>query len=792
MNSGVRVSIPNNVRKMIQNIKEITGNHSDDEIYAMLKECSMDPNETAQKLLSQDPFHEVRRKRDRKKEVVNKESTEPRWKPGMQGRGNRGGRGNYSSRHIFHDKPDKGSSKIALSTKENEIIRVADDVTVPKDKLTKDTSVVASSSSVVSNKLSDLVAEKTSTAPFKENKIPTSRDVSVSKTVPPKSGGYLSASDPILTPAQDSRLPVGMISREVGSQQAAVDQIKETTPAEIKTESVPEVLVFQGDGNKVISETSRPLSRPPSNYNNRSQQAIGPQKGGPGKEWKPKPTNSFPVETHSSIKPASNIPDSKDATSEKELRIPGDRHVIIPNHLHVPEADKLGFQFGSFDATFGINSITLSGPVSDKSPSLSEASQETVEHIEEHPTRNQDMLVTADDDGFYPDHRPSSSSNVPEILSSNVGPEPIESKQETLHSIAGHQQPGIHSSSNTSFGFVPPIIGSHLAPFESNESQVPYVSRVPNFVIQPPFDPSGYYPQFFRSGADSDGRISPFHQLNKYNGDAPPPASQSSHEVGNSSMLPGSVQTTLATQAGGSSIAVTQQPLPVFRQPTGLQLPQYPPNFIPYASYFSPLYMPPPAIHQFLSNGGAYPQQPQAGYPSPQVGPQKFPLAQYKPGSNTPNLGHIGVPGTFGPYGLSAAAGYNPNPAATSGNSSSNDDLGGSQFKENNVYASGTQSEGPGVWIAAPGRDIPGTTFYNLPQGGQVAYNPTQIPHGPFTSFYHPGQPVTTGPIHPLLQQHPQAMAGGGVDMARPTSSPYPHQQQQQPQPTQINWPNNY
>ncbi|KAG0465065.1 hypothetical protein HPP92_019229 [Vanilla planifolia] len=67
--SGVsRVSIPNSVRKTIQNIKEIAGNHSDEEIYAMLKECSMDPNETAQKLLFQDTFHEVRRKRDKKKE----------------------------------------------------------------------------------------------------------------------------------------------------------------------------------------------------------------------------------------------------------------------------------------------------------------------------------------------------------------------------------------------------------------------------------------------------------------------------------------------------------------------------------------------------------------------------------------------------------------------------------------------------------------------------------------------------------------------------------------------------
>ncbi|XWS51708.1 hypothetical protein CRYUN_Cryun11dG0006900 [Craigia yunnanensis] len=49
---GSGVSIPDNVKKTIQSIREITGKqHSDEEIYAVLKECSMDPNETAQKLL---------------------------------------------------------------------------------------------------------------------------------------------------------------------------------------------------------------------------------------------------------------------------------------------------------------------------------------------------------------------------------------------------------------------------------------------------------------------------------------------------------------------------------------------------------------------------------------------------------------------------------------------------------------------------------------------------------------------------------------------------------------------
>nr|XP_043629020.1 GBF-interacting protein 1-like isoform X2 [Erigeron canadensis] len=798
--SGVRVSIPNNVKKTIQNIKEITGNnHTDDDIYAMLKECFMDPNDTVQKLLLQDPFHEVKRKRDRKKETAVKEATEPRWKPGMQGRGNRGGRGNHSSRHISHEKVDAGSSKTSLSAKGNETNKGADNGAIlptPKDKKNIQTSMVASSSIVVSDKPVDIVAEKSSTVPPETNKISATRNISAPKTSAPVPRVDLSASDPILISSQDSRLPIGTIRREIGSQQTPVDQSKETL-TETKSSSGLEVgsplmqgkthSEHQGDGNTLLSDSSRLIARPPSNYNTRPQQAIGPQKVGPGKEWKPKPISSISTQelgVHDSAEEPTipiaisveDYPSLNNDTSKNEPCIPDGQHVIIPNHLHVPETEKLGFRFGSFDATVGISSICLTEPVSDKSPLLSDDSEEIIEHIEEQPTGNQDVLVITDD-GDYADRPPS--SNVPENLStegdmsSNVAPEHIESKPDTSLPTAGHQFPLVHP--NLSFGFIPPIIGSQMAPFESNESQV-----------QQPLDPAGYYPQFIRSGVDTDGRTSPFHPSVKYNGNVPvlsSQASQSSQEVGNSIAGP----TTLAMQAGGvmqSSIAVTQQPLPVFRQPTGLHLPHYPPNYIPYGPYFSPFYIPPPAIHQFLGNG-SFPQQPQGGnmYPAQPVATQKYPLPQYKPGNNTVSSGHIGVPGTYGPYGLNPSV-YNPNPAASAGNSASNEDLGGSQFKESNVYVTGQQTEGLGLWIAAPGRDIPGS-FYNLPQGGQVAY--TQATHGPFASIYHPAQPVTTGPIHPLLHQ-PQTMAGG-VDMVGPTSSPYP---QQQPQPTQINWPNNY
>ncbi|XP_050380260.1 uncharacterized protein LOC126797630 isoform X2 [Argentina anserina] len=99
MVSGSRIEggnqiISAGVRETIQSIKEIVGNHSDIDIYWALKEADMDPNETAQKLLNQDPFHEVKRKRDKKKEVppksiVQKVLAEPRRQFESAGQGPR-------------------------------------------------------------------------------------------------------------------------------------------------------------------------------------------------------------------------------------------------------------------------------------------------------------------------------------------------------------------------------------------------------------------------------------------------------------------------------------------------------------------------------------------------------------------------------------------------------------------------------------------------------------------------------------------------------------------------------
>lgn len=47
--------IPAASRKMVLSLKEIVGNSTELEIYAMLKDCNMDPNETVNRLLAQGP-----------------------------------------------------------------------------------------------------------------------------------------------------------------------------------------------------------------------------------------------------------------------------------------------------------------------------------------------------------------------------------------------------------------------------------------------------------------------------------------------------------------------------------------------------------------------------------------------------------------------------------------------------------------------------------------------------------------------------------------------------------------
>ncbi|XP_039032601.1 uncharacterized protein LOC120167749 isoform X2 [Hibiscus syriacus] len=825
----------------------------------MLKECSMDPNETAQRLLVQDPFCEVKRKRDRKKESLNnKDSTESRWRSGSQGRGSRGGRGNFPPRYAAHETgvskssgpgKDNGTNQVAekgsvqssstsLETKTKESTMVTSPVPVMADGPTGVVAETSSAparnttnqhwenSSIVSyeygSALSPAVAINKPTIAFESGDMSgppaeSPSGCSMSTTLASSSTICVSSSDPVLVPSSDSHPPgtLGAIKCEVGGGRASAKP-NAVVPTERKLASANEIssTFMQGKmpskSSGVVknlpSASAQPssaathgssMSRPSSNYGSRSQ-VIGPQKVGSNKEWKPKPISSnvgqgsgtagtfdvptSSIEANAHLQPVSRVLDSEEATSKlqkklEELHLPQRQHVIIPDHIHVPESERTKLSFGSFDAGFGVTLSNAGCQESANSPTpLSEPSQDVDETPEEQASSNQNASATAEE-GDYSDH-PQSPAHAPEKSSSDGGvsssmPEYNENKQENALLSGGHQYSVVHTPPNYNFGHVPPI----LATIENPESQARDVSRLSSFVVQQPFDPATYYNQFYHSSADNDDRLSPFPSggnATKYNGNVavlPQQTSPTPQEGVNNLVLITASPTPVVTQGTGlmqSSIPATQQPFPVYGSAAGVHLPLYPPNYIQYAPFYSPFCYPSPAIHQFINNG-AFPLQPQAGivYPSAPAAPTtgvKFSLPQFKPGNNTSSSTHIGVPSGYGPYG-SAPAGYNPSSAATTGNSTTNEDLGASQFKESNVYITGQQSEGSAVWIAPPGRDIsslPASSFYNLPpQSQNVTFAPTQVGPGSFSGIYHP-QGVAAG-VHPLLQQA-QTMAGG-VDM---------------------------
>ncbi|KAI5384800.1 hypothetical protein KIW84_071699 [Lathyrus oleraceus] len=108
--------IPAASRKMVQSLKEIVNNIPDNEIYATLKECNMDPNEAVSRLLSQDPFHEVKSKREKKKE--GKDTTEPSRSRGTNNYNNissRGGGGGRTATDRYVGRGGGGASSTQFS-----------------------------------------------------------------------------------------------------------------------------------------------------------------------------------------------------------------------------------------------------------------------------------------------------------------------------------------------------------------------------------------------------------------------------------------------------------------------------------------------------------------------------------------------------------------------------------------------------------------------------------------------------------------------------------------------------
>lgn len=822
--AAARVSIPAAVRRTIQNIKEIAGNHTDEEVYAALRECDMDPNETAQKLLHQDTFHEVKRKRDKKKES-NKESVDPRWRPGTQGRGGKGGRGNYSSRQLSNS--SDGTGRNAPAGKENDLNPSMDKCTSPSpvnpSTETKLSTSILSSSGGLSNGPSQPLApvakysQATCHLPPSDSKglagvkgTPEEVVLDLGSHVNNSSiqalGVGTSVSDPLLTPPLQPHSHGGEIvanKHAVRSQWSAGEYKVVSDDASALPKDMPQ---SSGSSSTVLPSGSRPSS----SYSSRSQQPSGSQKAVPNKEWKPKPTNkptqaenvtrddvAVTVEVVPQSVPAPTSINKEDISSGLDKRL-GDmqlfdkQHVIIPDHLQVTESEKYGLSFGSFGTSFEQAPSFPNDHGSENSSILPEyeSSQDLEEVAEEPASSHQSASSTVEAAAE------SGQQQLTAEMTDNISPQEADNLSSTPK-VAEFDESKDTAASHMPQDSVQNTYSTLAVPPQSQGNQIPLLETSEYQVQQPNDFSANYYTQIYRPMADADGHISPFTAPGAAikSGNMPVLPSQTGQtpEELNSVMLSSSGPTPLATPTPGavpSSISIPQQPLPLFRQPVGVHVPHYQPSFIPYNQYISPFYVPPHALHHFMGNA-AFPQAPSPGSMYPPVSsavapPVKYSATAYKPGANTGSQTYAVTPGAYGTYGSNPSV-YTNNNVVASGTSAENGDVSGSQFKENNIYIAGQQSEGPTVWIPAPGRDLSAlqsSSFYGLPpQGQHLAFAPAQAGHGAYGGMYHPAQTLAGAAVHPLLQ--PSQTIAGAVEMVGPPANGY-----QQPQHAQMNWAN--
>ncbi|KAF0909858.1 hypothetical protein E2562_000171 [Oryza meyeriana var. granulata] len=787
--AAARVSIPAALRRTIQNIKEIAGGHTDEEVYAVLRECNMDPNETTHRLLNQGAFHEVRRKRDKKKES-SKESTDARWRPGIQGRGGKGGWGN-SSRQLSNSTDLTGRNAPAekeIGVNPN-MDKCSSSLPVNPNTDTKTSTSISSLSGGQSNGSSEPVASME-----KKSLAMDQLQISDSKGISDLEGECIPALDLVLTPPPEvhSHSETGSTKHAFASQLAAGEK------------------VVSSDVSMASQGTSRPSgSRPSSSCSSRAQQLSGVPKVVPNKEWKPKSTNKpahaenvicdkvpVCVETVSQSILASDSIDKEDTTSgvdkrPSDTRLSDKQHVIIPDHLQVAESEKYGLSFGSFGACFEQTASISKETESEKcSTPHCESSQEADEVLDE-PAASQQGVSSTVEMVAEPEVQ-----KLPAETGDNILPQKVDSSSSTPE-VAESDQPNDAVASH-----IPQDLVETTTPYpppQSHGDQIPSVETSESQVQQANNFSASYYAQLYRPIADFDGRISPFTASGaaiKYGSLSVMPT-QTGHAQElpqgiNSFVLPSVGSTPLATPTPGavpSSVGIPQQPLQLFRQPVGV-LPPYPPSYIPYSQY--QLYVPPPHTLPHFMGNAVFPQPPSTGGMYPPVSaavvpPVKYPTNTYKPGANNGTQTHVGNPGAYGTYDSSPSV-YTNNAVVASGTALENDDISGSQFKENSVYIAGQQSEGSAIWISAPGRDIPGlqpSSYYGLPlQGQHLAFAPAQAGHGTFGGIYHPAQAMAGAAVHPLLQP-PQAIAGVAGEMVGPPANGY-----QQPQRAQMNWPN--
>ncbi|XP_022018447.1 GBF-interacting protein 1-like isoform X1 [Helianthus annuus] len=700
--------IPPASRKMVLSLKEIVDGVTDAEIYSTLKDCNMDPNEAVNRLLSQDHFHEVKSKREKKK-VKNTTESRPR---GGGNASNRGARSGHSGPTHYNSSESSGFQ--AKPTYKRENTRVAprdaswqpptysDSVGYKSESTTVTATDGASFSQPASGyqpawlggpgqkSMADIVKMgRPQTNDYYTSSNPSQQSISHSVVVPEKQPEYdhVSPDDdwPVDQPQDESGLTSGQSNyqtnevfdhetNEVEAQDESSDE--DEIENHVDPASVTEPVYDNGPyEHNDVEEVDASLSSVSANIQKLSVQ-----------------------EEEHTVQPEEDAPS-----------------LIIPSHLQVNTADCSHLSFGSFSANINLNTDFSRPSTADHSEPINH------EYYDDGPTRN----IT--------------------------GAESYELPSPSQTSVLKQEDPEVTHGGQSQFGFPQP---SHTHTFEvtrGSESQIstPFLNDMQAAANGNPIRESDLsYSQFSVSQsmpsryADSASSIS----------DPTISMAEALKNVGLSSSQP--PQQTLATgPAGPQHLNVhpySQPTLPLGLFSNMIGYPFLPQNYAYMPSGFQPTFAGNNTYHQQLAAM----------------------LPQYKNSVSVSSLPQsAAVASGYGSYGNSTAIPGNYQvtpPAGPTGSTMSYDELLNAHYKDNSHLLSLQQNENSPMWVHGGGSRtmpaVPASAFYNLqqnqnqqqPSGFRQGQQPSQSYGGAVLNYPDFFQSQTGMSQEHQLQQNPR------------------------------------
>ncbi|KAK8664440.1 hypothetical protein V6N13_084231 [Hibiscus sabdariffa] len=802
MVSGARTEghISAGVSKTIQSIKEIVGNHSDDDIYVALKEANMDPNETAQKLLHQDTFHVVRRKRDRKKESIEHQgSMDPRKFSENEGmrfrtypeRGLR--RGGYTRtalprnavvnkefRVVRDNRVNQNTNKDAkpplsqCSTSLNEQVpmnvaekgsaRTPNNQRPVSSQSSSQTSIAPSSSHArhardansggVSRK--EISEEKRNFIPnaaLRSQAVKPNNFQAHSSTQSSSSsvvGVYSSSTDPVHVPSPDSRSSgaVGAIKREVGVVGVRRHPPKDAGKDSSETNTFSNSLV----GRDTSSEAFRPfpaISRADREVrDSRSGAAESAMSGISG-------SRSFASNPYGSRQHQQVLVHQKANQHNKEWK-PKSSQKLQVNNPGVIGTPKKSASPPADDAK-DLGSVTAK---------LQEKFSQVNIHENENVTIAQHIRVPENDR-----HRLTFGSfGVEHDLSRNFIPGfhatggSEDSNGESAASLT--MSPPDTSSDDSTAGKQINILDDQLRDSGSDsppsgtasEHQLPDKKDAPSPQNVGSYADIGMVQDNSQSYAPSESQqqqdppeLPGFSAYDPQSGYDLPYFRPSIDETARGQGLP-SPQEVLSMHAANTPAStipmVQQQQPPVAQMYPQVHMPHFA-NLIPYRQFVSPIYLPQMAMPGYSSNpafphpsnGSSYLLMPGG---STHIGANgvKYGIQQFKP---VP----AGNPTGFGNF--TSPSGFAMNAPGVVGSATVLEDSSRTKYKDGNIYVQNQQADTSDLWMQNP-RELPNmqsAAYYNMPQTphgympshtGHASFNAAaaQSSHMQFSGLYHP------------------------------------------------------